>query len=132
MKHTRQEKPKDEKNPHPGQEKLTPVTALMSSTKPKLGAEKCIDGIEDGKDSQAGDKVNLCHTLVKKETNLSQIKNLLQKNLLQVKKEGDKFIAEPFPWFAIDYGEEARVSVGKTVLVNRLVSLFLLFFLYLG
>ena len=73
----------------------------MSSTKPKLGAEKCIDGIEDGKDSQAGDKVNLCHTLVK--------------------KEGDKFIAEPFPWFAIDYGEEARVSVGKTVLVNRLV-----------
>ena len=98
------DKPKVEKNPHPGQEKLTPVTALMSSTKPKLGAEKCIDGIEDGKDSQAGDKVNLCHTLVK--------------------KEGDKFIAEPFPWFAIDYGEEARVSVGKTVLVNRLVFFY--------
>ena len=98
------DKPKVEKNPHPGQDKLTPVTALMSSTKPKLGAEKCIDGIEDGKDSAAADNTNLCHTLVK--------------------KEGTNFIAEPNPWFAIDFGEEARVSVGKTVLVNRLVFFY--------
>merc|ERR1711974_580029 len=52
-----------------GQEKLTPVTALMSSTKPKLGAEKCIDGVENGKDSAAADNTNLCHTLVKKRGN---------------------------------------------------------------
>ena len=28
-------------------------------------------------------------------------------------------VAEPAPWFAIDYGDEVQVSVGKTVIVNR-------------
>ena len=73
-----------------GRDKLAPVTALMSSTKLKLGAEKCINGKEDGPDIHVQHKSDMCHTK-----------------------------AEPAPWFAIDYGEEVRVSVGKTVIVNR-------------
>ena len=67
----------------------------MSSTKPKLGAEKCINGKEDGADSKPKENTNMCHTKVTNK------------------------VAEPNPWFAIDYGNEVRVSVGKTVIVNR-------------
>ena len=66
----------------------------MSSTKPNLGAEKCINGQENGKEKRK-ENTNMCHTKVTNK------------------------VAEPNPWFAIDYGDEVRVSVGKTVIVNR-------------
>ena len=77
-----------------GQEELKPTKAFMSSTHTKYKAEHCINGIDDGKD-ESKKNPDMCATLGGKK-------------------------ADPAPWFAIDFGEEARVSVGKVVLANRI------------
>ena len=62
----------------------------MSSTHTKYSAEKCING-------KVGGAEDMCST--------------------QDTFDGKK--ADPAPWFAIDYGDKSRVSVGKVVLANR-------------
>ena len=79
-----------------GQEELKPAKAFMSSTHTKFKAKHCINGKDDGKDE--GKNPDMCST--------------------QDTFGGKK--ADPAPWFAIDFGEEARVSVGKVVLANRI------------
>lgn len=76
-----------------GQEELKPTTASMSSTHTKFKAELCINGKDDGPDE--GKNTDMCSTL-----------------------DGKK--ADPAPWIALDFGDEARVSVGKVVLANRI------------
>ena len=76
---------------HPGQEELNPEKAILSTKHPALLAKKCIDGKDDGPDKLGTSVSDMCHS-----------------------KGG-----EPTPWLAIDYGEDVRVSVGKTVIVNR-------------
>ena len=79
-----------------GQEELKPTTASMSSTHTKYKAELCINGKDDGPDK--GADADMCST--------------------QDTWGGKK--ADPAPWIALDFGDEARVSVGKVVLANRI------------
>ena len=82
---------------HPGQEKLKPIKAFMSSTDTKFKAEHCINGKDDGPDDSESKNPDMCHT--------------------QETFGGKK--ADPAPWFAIDFGGEDAVSVGKVLLANR-------------
>ena len=68
----------------------------MSSTHTKFKAELCINGKDDGPDK--GADADMCST--------------------QDTWGGKK--ADPAPWIALDFGDEARVSVGKVVLANRI------------
>ena len=81
-------------------EQLTPAEASQSSTHKNYEAAMCIDGRDDGKE------------IVKK--NPDQCSTLVPES----KK------ADPAPWLAIDYGEDAMVAVGKVVLANRLECCF--------
>jgi len=69
---------------------LQPLDALMSSSAGNFPAENCIDG-EVPDEKKKTEKEGLCHSKYE----------------------------EPAPWFAIDYGDESRTSVGKLVLNNR-------------
>ena len=68
----------------------------MSSTHTKYKAKYCINGKDDGPDE--GKNHDMCAT--------------------QDTWNGKK--ADPAPWIALDFGDEARVSVGKVVLANRI------------
>ena len=67
----------------------------MYSTLTKYKAEHYINRKDDGKET--GPKPDLCNS--------------------QDNSGGKK--ADPAPLFALDFGDEARVSVGKVVLANR-------------
>ena len=68
----------------------------MSSTHTKYKAKYCINGKDYGPDE--GKNHDMCAT--------------------QDTWGGKK--ADPAPWIALDFGDEARVSVGKVVLANRI------------
>ena len=79
------------------QEELKPSAASMSSQYVHGGyqgykAEMCIDGKDEG--AEKGKANTMCHT-----------------------KNGKK--SDPFPWLAIDYGKDAKVSVEKVIIANR-------------
>ena len=73
--------------------KLQPVAVFLSSQYPcskvRCAPHYCIDNVTKVS-HQDGDKTELCHTG-----------------------------SHPAPWLAIDFGEEAQVSVEKVVLFNR-------------
>jgi len=85
-------------------DKLEPKEAFLSSTyKSQHGiefeAKFCIDGKDDGpEDTKGVTEPDMCHG--------------------GTRGTG----GEKAPWFAIDYGDEGKVAVGKVVIVNRKVA----------
>ena len=74
-------------------QELKPTTASMSSQFKNFKAEYCINGKDDG--AEGGKEPDMCHTMNGKKS-------------------------DPYPWLAIDYGKDVKVSIGKVVIANRI------------